>query len=706
MKIALILLIFFITSCSTTNRTISSSDVNLSNEFSTVIRGQQIDRQIKYLNSKPTVFKYPKLSALKKEKENLTKADTKSHFLDVNMENSVQNIQTPWRESHDIINLKEEYFLDENGNYKDYVMYYDKTESKDYYIQINNLFKSLLVKKYKKNSKVFKTRSTPIKAQLLCDKLFKLKTNPFKYKSFKNKEVFIHNPNYSLLKLKIKLPNENTTCKLNWNVSGVNYNLTLKDETHHLKSENKYKNNFEVCTLPDTEKIKSSKIKLFFTNKYNNMGCPFKIDSYNILDNKIDGLKAKAEALLGQEVPKQMLENFDADYPLDFSNAPKIKGIYISYLVWRHDFFGALMERLIRHHASNGVPIKIFISKVISLDKDKKMLTQLNADYPNVTIKLYQYRGKQNIGIKSKLSFLHRTNHIKSFLVNFADPSKKDVAIFGGRNIHDGFIFDITPDLSKHPHLVQYGKDESKAIWTDFEIEIHNNDFNQSLIRHFHSFWNYDQKDYIFRPNYLHKVINKEPSKDLLDQAQDNGIVRHFISTPFSDNFQLEKLYVDLINSAEKSINISTPYFNLTPKISEAFSNAVKKGVKIEVLTRLNLDGDIASKLLADVNKGQINKFKNVAELNEYILPKNASDILHSKIIVVDNELLALGSVNFNQRSFYHDLENLAFIWSPKIGEQINLVLEDYKKTSKPITKKQKIKWLNKIIIRGFKEEL
>lgn len=276
--------------------------------------------------------------------------------------------------------------------------------------------------------------------------------------------------------------------------------------------------------------------------------------------------------------------------------------------------------------------------------------------------------------------------------------------IIGGRNIHDGFVFKTKPDLSKYPELVQYGPglDENFARWTDFEVEIKDPDFIETLVGHFYTLFDYDHKSYLARSYNLNIENNNEIDSDFFENK--NGpIVRHFMSFPYKDGHALEKYYVKLIDSATKEISISTPYFNLTKNLGAAFSRAVDRGVKIDLITRLDLTGDTAAIILSDVNKKAVNKFYKNIEVFEYT---NPADILHSKLVLVDGKVVAMGSVNFNQRSFYHDIENALIVWDKGFNQKIKSIINDYKKLARPITEKQKTKLWKSIVIKIFQQEL
>lgn len=108
-----------------------------------------------------------------------------------------------------------------------------------------------------------------------------------------------------------------------------------------------------------------------------------------------------------------------------------------------------------------------------------------------------------------------------------------------------------------------------------------------------------------------------------------------------------EAKLVDLINSADESIDIWIENMG-DPQIHEALAAAVKRAVKVRVLTSIcgmGMSGDAAYKNLKDLNsKGVIVKgtpFPASAEI----------PYIHAKTITVDRTAIFLGSENFSTNS-------------------------------------------------------
>src|SRR5690606_39034945 len=92
--------------------------------------------------------------------------------------------------------------------------------------------------------------------------------------------------------------------------------------------------------------------ELMLTATYNSMTCPMGVEEIEPLVTGREGLQAKVRALLGRDLPESFILAQDPFAPLDMSAAPKLSAVYLSYLVFKADFTGLLIARLLKYHAS------------------------------------------------------------------------------------------------------------------------------------------------------------------------------------------------------------------------------------------------------------------------------------------------------------------------------------------------------------------
>jgi cardiolipin synthase len=483
----------------------------------------------------------------------------------------------------------------------------------------------------------------------------------------------------------------------------VKYGVRLESNVKDTNQLAELKNRFETCLLPDGSNLHGPE-KLFLTSAYKSMTCAEEVNDIITLEEPIDGLKSKAESLLGQALPDGFAEAMNPYATLDFSHAPKLNTILISYLVFRHDFYGTLIARLAKWHADHGTQVRILMSDVIAGKKDRLMLHGLVESSNNIKVQEFRYDSDGG-SLGDHLSEFHRTMHVK-LLITLSDNPADNYVFIGGRNIHDGFVFMKTPDHSKFPELTQYGSgkgdDEGYAPWRDYEMRFRSKKFAEQIASHYMTLWERDSQSFYVRSIDQNFVSSTQADPSYFDRAENSALVRHFMSIPYKDDEALEKLYIDVFNSAEKTIRISTPYFRPTKKLGEAMQKAVERGVDVSLITRIDLSGDTAAIILGEVNKAGINRFLNKIKIHEYTEP---GVILHSKIILVDGKVSFIGSVNLNKRSFIHDMESGVMIYNPAYNLKMNHIMDGYLKQTREVTEKQKIALWKRVVIGIFDEE-
>jgi cardiolipin synthase len=144
---------------------------------------------------------------------------------------------------------------------------------------------------------------------------------------------------------------------------------------------------------PKTDEVGSVE-KFFLTGQFRSMTCPQVVQNVRTMPGAMDGFVAKLETLMGQSISKDWVANYKPDTVLDLSKTPKFDEINITYLVFRNDFVGSLLRRLLEHHAQKGTFIRILVADVIELDKDRASFQLLSSKYPN--LKVHEYKWKSN----------------------------------------------------------------------------------------------------------------------------------------------------------------------------------------------------------------------------------------------------------------------------------------------------------------------
>jgi len=98
--------------------------------------------------------------------------------------------------------------------------------------------------------------------------------------------------------------------------------------------------------------------------------------------------------------------------------------------------------------------------------------------------------------------------------------------------------------------------------------------------------------------------------------------------------------------------------------------------VKVTMVVRVDLRGDIGGKLLTALNEMFVGRFADRIAIYEYSAPKL---LLHAKMLMVDGRLVTISSVNLNHRSFIHDTENGIVVLDRAFYRRISAVFERFR---------------------------
>ncbi|MFN4100223.1 MAG: phospholipase D-like domain-containing protein [Pararhodobacter sp.] len=395
--------------------------------------------------------------------------------------------------------------------------------------------------------------------------------------------------------------------------------------------------------------------------------CPMPAGPMLFLPDGIDALNARIEALTGSALPRGALETADPDMPLDFSQAPELDLIYLTYLNLNADFVGYLTARMLAFHAARGTIVRILVSDVMFTDADRRLFEGLAAQYPTVQIQPYRMPPGIARGLEGQVARLHRVNHVKLFATVARVPGRS-IAILGGRNMHEGYFFAEPRDLSAFPFLQQYNPDRLRIVggftaYEDFELGFRRDAQVQHIVRHMSMLWHRD-----------HDTQDLRPPAGTATASPSEGDMRHFLSVPFTDGAAMETYFAGLIDAAERRIRIASPYLNLPPEVEAAMLRARGRGVQVDVVATVRVR-EATDFMVTGFNRRFANRHAGwLAFYDHDPMPL----LMHTKLIVIDDRLVIAGSVNLNRRSFLHDPENGVLVLDRGLAAQADRLIQSY----------------------------
>jgi cardiolipin synthase len=152
-----------------------------------------------------------------------------------------------------------------------------------------------------------------------------------------------------------------------------------------------------------------------------------------------------------------------------------------------------------------------------------------------------------------------------------------------------------------------------------------------------------------------------------------------FVSSPAGGSESMHLMYLMAIAASEHSIDLAAAYFIPDELISKALVAARHRGVRIRVLMPgKNTDSD-AARVASKASWGPL--LLAGVEMYEY-----EPTMFHNKMLIVDHEMVSVGSTNFDLRSFQLNDEASMNIYNRPFAERMTAVFEQDLKPTRRYT--------------------
>ena len=151
-----------------------------------------------------------------------------------------------------------------------------------------------------------------------------------------------------------------------------------------------------------------------------------------------------------------------------------------------------------------------------------------------------------------------------------------------------------------------------------------------------------------------------------------------------------EQNYINIINYAQKRVDISTPYLVPTYKLMDALRNAALRGVEVNLI----IPGIPDKKIVYAVAKTNF-KFLMDAGVNIYFYTPGFN---HMKSAIADGELAFVGTINFDFRSLVHHFECGATLYKCPCLKDIQKDFDEMLSVSKKVPDNYKVSGFTRFI--------
>ena len=289
------------------------------------------------------------------------------------------------------------------------------------------------------------------------------------------------------------------------------------------------------------------------------------------------------------------------------------KYIYLEYFIISEGLmWGKILEILVRK-AAEGVDVRVMYDGTSEL-------VLLPKSYP---------KKLRRLGIRCKV--FSPATPILSTHYNYRDHRKILVidghtAFTGGINLSDEYI----NQGSRFGH------------WKDTAIMVQG-EAAQSFTRMFLQHWDITEKS----PSPLPEAI--------ITDTPANGFILPYSDSPLDGEKVGKRVYMDLLNRAQRYVHIMTPYLILDAELENALSYAAKRGVEVTLLLPGIPDKRIPYALAKSHYKALLAAGVRIFEYTP--------GFVHAKVFTADDTEAVVGTINLDYRSLYHHFECAAYLW-------------------------------------------
>jgi len=373
------------------------------------------------------------------------------------------------------------------------------------------------------------------------------------------------------------------------------------------------------------------------------------------------------------------------------------KTLDLQYYIWEVDSSGILMAERVLRAADRGVRVRILLDHITTQETDFRF-ARMDV-HPNIEIRLFNPFANRSLRTMEFLFGLERLNHR---MHNKAFVADNAVAIVGGRNIGDSYfgvdstanfrdldlamIGPIVSDIS-HSFDRYWNSRYAVSIDTIVEDQPSAEEFQtqkQRLYRYVHGLTDYpypiDTDDAVVEDRLAstREDLIWAPAKALYDEPEkletgDEDVADHLIR---------------LGREKDHEVVIEAAYVIAGQAGVERVRRNRERGIRQRLLTNSLATNDVGAahagyaKYRADLVRNGLELYElqpgaQSIKKNWSALAGRSSASLHTKVFVVDREIVGIGSFNLDPRSIALNTEIVVLVESPELAAQVIGYMDD-----------------------------
>lgn len=288
------------------------------------------------------------------------------------------------------------------------------------------------------------------------------------------------------------------------------------------------------------------------------------------------------------------------------------KYIFMEYFIIERGRMWNQILAILKQKVSEGVEVRVMYDDLGSINK-------LPSNYCKYLNKLGIKCIRFNAFVPILTAFHNNRDHRKMTIID------GKVGFMSGLNIADEYINVVQP----------YG------YWKDTGVKLTGQAVRNMLLMFLEQFAVQNEK--------VEDVGQYMPNN--ITALNASGFVCPYGDGPryfYSDNVA-QNVFLNMINQAQKYVWITTPYLIIDNKLTNALCNAAKRGVDVRIVTPHIPD----KKYIFMITRYS---YKTLQEAGVKIF-EFTKGFMHSKQVLVDDDIGVVGTINFDYRSLLHHYE-------------------------------------------------
>jgi len=384
--------------------------------------------------------------------------------------------------------------------------------------------------------------------------------------------------------------------------------------------------------------------------------------------------------------------------------------IEVQYFIWSTDNIGILAAESLLRAAERGTKVRVIVDDLLIDAPDESMLA-LSA-HPNIEVRIYNPTNSVGVsvperafGLISNFRSCNQRMHDKTFIVD------NMVAITGGRNMADEYfdydheytfrdrdILLLGPVVAQMRQSFEEFWQSSLAVPVEHLLDRKKKQLTGERIAEIYAELHaYATDPENFAPEVRQAIGDLSGRIPVYAEDLTWEDVRFMSDVPgknedpwFKGGGRSTEILVEAVSKAEKSVTIQSPYLVFPDDGIEFFAGLVRKGVEVKISTNslASTDNLMAfsgySKQRSKIRKAGIRvyEFRPHPDIEKVLLDRYAERAtiptfaIHAKTMVIDGELLFIGTFNLDPRSANLNTEVGVLIRNRELASKVEEAIE------------------------------